>query len=152
RHVVRSFAGGVLAAVVDGLGHGHEAAEAARIAATTLEQSPLEPLPSLFRRCHERLRGTRGVVMSAASFRAAERTIFWLGAGTVEGLVWRAAPRGPSFARLILRGGVVGAHLPRLEVSPLAARPGDVLVLASDGIRSSFADEDPDGLPPKQAA
>jgi len=151
RHVVRPFAGGVLAAVVDGLGHGREAADAARIAVATLEQFPFEPLPTLFRRCHERLRGTRGVVMSAASFRAGERTMLWLGVGNVEGLVRRATPGRPS-DRLLLRGGVVGSYLPRLDVSLLPAHPGDVLIFASDGIHSSFAEEEPQALPPQRAA
>jgi len=152
RHVVRPFAGGVLAAVVDGLGHGHEAAEAARMAVATLEQFPFEPLPTLFRRCHERLRGTRGVVMSAASFRAGERTMLWLGVGNVEGVIKRATPRSPSSDRLLLRGGVVGSYLPRLDVSLLPAHPGDMLIFASDGVRSSFADEEPRALPPQRAA
>ena len=151
RHVVRPFAGGVLAAVVDGLGHGREAAEAARIAVATLEQFPFETLPTLFRRCHERLRGTRGVVMSAASFRAGEGTMLWLGVGNVEGLRKRATP-GTSSDRLLLRGGVVGSYLPRLDVSLLPAHPGDVLIFASDGVRSSFADEEVQALPPQQAA
>ena len=152
RHIVRPFAGGVLAAVMDGLGHGREAAEAARIAVATLEQFPFETLPTLFRRCHERLRGTRGVVMSAASFRAGERTMLWLGVGNVEGLMKRATPGTPSSDRLLLRGGVVGSYLPRLDVSLLPAHPGDVLIFASDGVRSSFADEEVQALPPQQAA
>jgi len=152
RYIVRPFAGGVLAAVVDGLGHGHEAAEAARIAVATLEQCPCEPLPTLFRRCHERLRGTRGVVMSAASFRAGERTMLWLGVGNVEGLMKRATPGIASSERLLLRGGLVGSYLPRLDVSLLPAHPGDVLIFASDGVRSSFADEEPQDLPAQKAA
>src|SRR5207245_2030712 len=65
-HLVREVGGGVLVAVVDGLGHGEEAAAAARLAVTTLDQFAPEPIASLVQRCHEALRGTRGAVMSVA--------------------------------------------------------------------------------------
>jgi len=82
-YVVEPFADGILVAVVDGLGHGREAAAAARLAVATLRRYPFEPLPVLFSRCHESLRQTRGVVLSAASFHARERTMAWLGVGNV---------------------------------------------------------------------
>ncbi len=65
-HLVREVGGGVLVAVVDGLGHGEEAALAARLAVTTLDRFAGEPVGSLVQRCHEALLGTRGVVMEAS--------------------------------------------------------------------------------------
>jgi hypothetical protein len=41
---------------------------------------------------------------------------------------------------LLLRGGVVGSHLPLLRAAVLPVTQGDTLVFATDGIRSSFAD------------
>jgi len=153
RHVVRPLAGGVLVAAVDGLGHGREAAAAARIAVATLEEFPFEPLPVLFHRCHERLRDTRGVVMSAAAFHAREQTITWLGVGNVEGVVQRVTSHGGRVSqRLLVRGGVVGGNLPHLGVSLLPQHPGDLLILATDGIRSAFAEEPTLSGPPQQAA
>src|SRR5437773_929428 len=67
-HLVKSVGSGVLAAVVDGLGHGAEAASAARAAVAVLERHAGEsPLP-LLQRCHRALIGTRGVVLSLAFF------------------------------------------------------------------------------------
>src|SRR5512138_909714 len=67
-HVITEFPGGVLVAVVDALGHGPAAAQAATLAIDTLRVRPADPLPELIRRCHQRLIGTRGVVLSLATF------------------------------------------------------------------------------------
>jgi negative regulator of sigma-B (phosphoserine phosphatase) len=153
RYVVEPFADGILVAVVDGLGHGHEAAAAAMIAAATIKRCAFEPLTVLFARCHESLRRTRGVVMSAASFHASERTMTWLGVGSVEGMLRRASARStPALEALMLRSGVVGSHLPRLSASVLAVNSGDTLVFASDGIRRGFAEALTPVVPPQRAA
>src|SRR5690606_18180403 len=63
-HVVAPFDGGVVVAVIDGLGHGPEAAHAARGAATVVTANAGAPLDSLLRGCHDALHHTRGVAMS----------------------------------------------------------------------------------------
>jgi len=77
-----------MAAVVDGVGHGKEAARAARKAIATLDLSVGKSPVALFQRCHEQLRSTRGVVMSLASFNANDNTLAWLGVGNVEGVLF----------------------------------------------------------------
>jgi len=139
-HLVRRASYGVLVGVIDGLGHGAEAAAAARVAVATLEHHVEEPLVALVRRCHERLLGTRGVVLSLASFRTADRMMTWIGVGNVEGVLVRADPRaGATDGSLLLRGGVVGVRVPDLHASVLRVEPGDTLIFATDGIRSDFA-------------
>ena len=90
RHVIQSFEGGMLVAVIDGLGHGEEAALAATEAARTIEALARESVIKILRACHEALRHTRGVVMSVASFNVADQTMVWMGVGNVEGLLLRA--------------------------------------------------------------
>ncbi len=141
RYVVKPFRGGALVAAVDGLGHGDEAAAAAKTAAAILEMYSPEPVVTLLRRCHERLRMTRGVVLSLASFAARESTMTWLGVGNIEGRLLRADPQAqPLRESLILRGGVVGRHLPTAYASLVAVAPGDILIFATDGIRSDFSE------------
>src|ERR1043166_5109907 len=65
-HLVKAVATGVLVAVVDGLGHGAEAATAARTAVHTLAEHAAESVLALLQRCHVALKGSRGVVMSLA--------------------------------------------------------------------------------------
>jgi len=138
-HIVKLIPEGALIAVVDGLGHGYGAAAASEIAIATLDAYAREPIISLIRRCHEALRGTRGVVMSIASLSLHDRTMVWLGVGKVEGVLLGADEKEPRQREdLLLRGGVLGYHLPPLRASTVPLMQGDTLVFATDGIRSGF--------------
>jgi phosphoserine phosphatase RsbX len=140
RHLVRKMGGSVLVAAIDGLGHGSEAAAAAQAAARILDRHVADPLPALLRRCHDGLSGTRGVALSVASYRSADRLLTWLGVGNVEGLILRADPRaGLADESLLLRPGVAGARLPDLQPSVVTVRPRDILIFATDGVRGDFA-------------
>jgi serine phosphatase RsbU (regulator of sigma subunit) len=127
--------GGVLVAVVDGLGHGPEAASAAKTAIAVLEDGRERELGARFLRCHERLRDTRGVVLSLALF--ATGSLTWLGVGNVDGVLLRSGAGAPE--QLLVRSGVVGRRLPSLELSRLAVSRGDTLILATDGVDHGFA-------------
>lgn len=138
-YIVQNFQDGVLLGVVDGLGHGEEAAAAGRAALEVLAESPESGVISLVKRCHERLRPTRGVVLSLASFKAKEKTMTWIGVGNVEGVFLRSDPQAiPRRESLLLRAGVAGGSLPRLSASIIPVSPSDMLIFATDGIRSGF--------------
>src|SRR5260221_5297539 len=91
-HLVKPFDGRVLVAVVDGVGHGDEAAAAARRAVEILDVYAAEPAIALVKRCHEALLKTRGVVLTVAKFHTAENTMTWLGVGNVESRPYSADP------------------------------------------------------------
>jgi negative regulator of sigma-B (phosphoserine phosphatase) len=140
-HWVRVSPLQAVVAVVDGVGHGKEAARAARGAIGILDQSVGKSPVALFQRCHQQLRSTRGVVMSLASFNASDNTLTWLGVGNVEGVLLRGHSHILSGQETLLqRPGVLGDHLPRLSTSVIQVSAGDVLVFATDGIRQGFAD------------
>jgi phosphoserine phosphatase RsbX len=153
RFLVAPAGRGVLLAVVDGLGHGAEAAEAARTAVATLERHAGEPPSQLIQRCHHDLRGTRGVVMSVAAIDGSAGTVTWLGVGNVAGVL-RAAGRDarPARASLIAPGGIVGSELPRLHPHVLPLARGDLILLATDGVREGFADGVTGAATPQQLA
>ena len=137
KYIVAAIPHGMLVAVVDALGHGKDAAAAAELAIATLREHAHEPVVALLRRCDAELRRTRGAVMSLAAFNAQATTMTWCGVGNVEGVLLSAgAPR----QSIVLRGGVVGYRLPPLNATALAVRPGDTLILATDGVRSGFAE------------
>jgi serine phosphatase RsbU (regulator of sigma subunit) len=139
-HVVQAFPGGALVAVVDGLGHGADAAAAAQRAVAELAAFGQESVISLVRRCHQALTGTRGVVMCLASFNGADDTMTWLGIGNVAGLLLHADARSvPQLESVVMRGGVVGYELPPLRAAVTTLNPGDLLVLATDGIKPEFS-------------
>jgi len=137
-HVVATLPRGALLAVIDGLGHGAEAAEAAREAATILREHAGAPVSELIELCHEGLRKTRGAVMSVASLDMRSSTIDWCGVGNVEGVLFRRAAAASTREAMSTRGGVVGYRLPQLRVSTLSVSAGDTLVLTTDGIRNDF--------------
>ena len=154
RHIVAPYRGGMLIAVVDALGHGDEAAAAAAIAERALCESPEETVIGAVKRCHEALRGSRGVVMSIARFDAGQSVLTWLGIGNVEGVVVQT-PAGHAAvrARLLNRGGVVGSSLPHLRAEVLDMSAGALLVFATDGVESAFADiMGPDPRPVQEIA
>lgn len=140
-HVVEPFEGGVLVGVIDGLGHGPAAAQAARDAAALIRTMPAEPVDTIIRRCHDDQRGARGVVLSLASFRQGPAQLSFCGIGNVDGLLLRA--RGAELQRQALpsRGGVVGSHMPSPRVETFALVVGDVVLLTTDGIRQGYAAE-----------
>lgn len=139
-YLVKPLSGRILVAVVDALGHGHEAAEAARVAVSVLERDAEEPVTVLLQRCDVALRPTRGAVVSLAVFDQRAKTMTWIGVGNVEGLLLPADPGArPVRDSLVQRGGVVGSRLPPLLSSVKPIHRGDLLVLATDGIRTDFA-------------
>ncbi|MGB7023838.1 MAG: SpoIIE family protein phosphatase [Candidatus Acidiferrales bacterium] len=138
-YVIIQSSTGALVAVIDGLGHGEDAAAAARMAAETLQENDNLSVIPLFRMCHQKLRDTRGVVMSIATFNPMESTVTWLGVGNVEGVLLHRDSCGTVSQELLsLRGGVVGDQLPNLIASILPVSRGDTLVFATDGVRSDF--------------
>lgn len=127
---------GLLLAVIDGLGHGPEASEAAELAAQVLRDRPEQPLEWLVQECHQALLRTRGAVIALASIRP-ERSA-WIGVGNIEGKLIRPALQPLTPTLLPQLGGIVGYQLPNLHASPLRLTPDDLLILASDGLRTDF--------------
>jgi negative regulator of sigma-B (phosphoserine phosphatase) len=142
RYVVQFFPGGILLAVIDGLGHGDSAALAASAAESILRAQPQEPVIPLVRLCHEALRTTRGVVMSIVSFDTSHGLINWVGVGNVRGVLRRAGLTStPPREELLLRGGVIGGQMPPLQAAVIPVSRGDTLFLATDGIHGEFVRE-----------
>jgi negative regulator of sigma-B (phosphoserine phosphatase) len=154
-HLIKGVERGVLAAMVDGVGHGRVAAAAARLAVSTLEAHAGKGIVTLFRLCHQSLQGTRGAVINLVSFDGEQNEMMWLGVGNVAGVLLRTGGRkaGRPCEGLSPRGGVVGYKLPPLQASVLPVEPGDTVVLATDGINPNFeADVDTEISPREMAA
>jgi phosphoserine phosphatase RsbX len=142
QHLVKSIPQGILVAVIDGLGHGQEAAHAAKTAVATLTAAADHAsVIMLIQRCHEALSHTRGVVMSLAMFNEQDHTMTWAGVGNVAGVLLRAdSTTNPTQENILLRGGVVGfQQLPPLTAAVISVMPGDLLIFATDGLDSNFS-------------
>jgi hypothetical protein len=140
RHVVRRDGSRALIAVVDGLGHGESAVAAAEAAVRTLESNGSHELVPMVLRLHERLRGTRGVVVSLAIVDLEARRLHWLGVGNVAGVLAHrvAGDKRAPHEGLVPMGGIVGSNLPPLCPVSLPIAAGDTLVFATDGIDVDF--------------
>jgi len=139
-HLVCCNRNGILVAAIDGIGHGEEAANASKTAAALFKSSADEPIISLVEQCHEKLRATRGVVLSLAWIDPDHGMMTWLGVGNVQGVLMRAdAKKGNGQESLLLRAGVVGSQLPALQATVLPIVRGDTLFFATDGVRSDFS-------------
>jgi negative regulator of sigma-B (phosphoserine phosphatase) len=136
-HVVVPHARGALIAVIDGCGHGPEAARAAAVAAAILRAQPEGSAQFHLGRCHTALADSRGAVMTIADYNARQQTLTLCGVGNVETTLFHAAPSPgtPAESNILLRGGVVGGQLPPLHSSIIPVKAGDVLVMLTDGLR-----------------
>jgi negative regulator of sigma-B (phosphoserine phosphatase) len=139
--VVTLLPDGALVAAIDGLGHGREAARAAGTVGDVLRNTRSHDLVSLVERCHTALKGTRGAVISLAFLSSMRSTMTWLGVGNVEG---RLVSGVPSVTRtkgsLAVASGLPGHELPKVSAATLDIRPGDIMLLATDGIAPGFAE------------
>ena len=144
---------GMLMAVIDALGHGAAAESTARRAAVILEQYAQEPLTILIERCHRALVGDRGVVMGVAVIDGTRCTMTWAGVGNITGLLLPCRVEGRRrYERLMTPPGIVGSQLPALKAAIVPLTKGDVVMVATDGLREGFAEgilpgrEDPQRL------
>jgi len=112
---VRAGPVSALLAVMDGIGHGPEAAAAAQAAVDVLSGHATAPLPWLMDRCHLAVRELRGLTMGIARIETGESSITWLGVGSVQGVLLHAAG-GTAETResLCVGRGLVGYRLTRL--------------------------------------
>jgi len=136
-YVVREYAEGqVLVSIIDGLGGGSEAERAARLAAQLLEQYPDYPLQDLIRRSHTALHSTRGAVIGLLRLEQATCHATYVGVGNIGVQVYSRQPIKP-----ISKNGILGFRLPSLLELRYVYDPGDIFVLYSDGVSSSFAQD-----------
>nr|WP_221333645.1 SpoIIE family protein phosphatase [Nocardia transvalensis] len=142
RSIVLDAGGGaVLFAVLDGLGHGKAAGEAADRAAQVLSENRAEPLDVLMVMCHRAMADTRGAAVSLALF-SSKNQLHWLGVGNVESRVVTAGHGKPVLrATAMLTGGIVGYLLPpNLQTQTVSVRPGELLLMVTDGIVDDYVD------------
>jgi serine/threonine protein phosphatase PrpC len=139
--LVKSVGTSTFVAVVDGLGHGEDAASSAHAAVAALDRYSGESFSELVKRCHTALAGMRGVVLGMAMLDPRAATMTWLGVGNVFGVLLRAdrASR-PARVSLVPVAGFIGSELPNPTARVIPLIRGDTLILASDGIQEGFAE------------
>ena len=120
--------------VIDGLGHGPDAALAATLAREALMEAPqLLPLDGL-RVCHRALAGTRGAAISMASIDLAAVQLTYAGVGNVMGHLWQDGRH----EELVGYPGIVGSVLPTLRSFSMPLQRRWLVAMHTDGISARF--------------
>lgn len=133
--LVRGRGERILIAVVDGLGHGVDAAIAADAAIASIERTQSQPLAQIVQAAHGALRPTRGAALSVAELDAKTRQIRFAGVGNVGGVVMSSDTRTRAFVN---SPGIVGHTLPRVHELTYEWPVGGTVVLFSDGITARW--------------
>lgn len=124
----------VAAVVVDGLGHGSEAALAAERAVRAFAGNPFRDPVGHLQEMHSAMSGTRGGAVAIALFNRVGQSLRFAGIGNVGARVV-----GPGQTRgLASMPGIVGVQLRRPQSFDQAGVTGQLLVLFSDGIQSRW--------------
>ena len=129
--------------VVDGLGHGPLAADAARHAIDACHADPDADPEELLRSIHKRTQGTRGVAAAACRIDLASGHVRFAGVGNIAASVLApgAAGRG-----LMSHNGILGVQAPRIRAFEQVLPPGGLLVMHSDGLQTRWNLDDFPGL------
>ena len=142
--VIREEGAVLLLAVIDGLGHGPIAAEAAQLAVTALAGLSLQaPVLEMIKSVHDRLRGSRGVAATLCVIR--DQRVEVCAVGNVQ------LSSSNATVPLVLSPGVLGARVAKFHVCQWTLKQGARLALFSDGISSRVTWEDVRKLPPESA-
>lgn len=122
--------GGCSICVVDGLGHGLAASDAAREALLAFRENPLASPVQCMEAIHSRLRSTRGAAAALATIDLGARTVGFIGVGNIAGMVTET----PESRSLVSMSGTMGHAVRVLREFHYPWSSKSRLILHSDGV------------------
>jgi anti-sigma regulatory factor (Ser/Thr protein kinase) len=132
---VRYAGGSLLVALLDGLGHGPLAAEAARRAIDVfLRVDPASEPQGILREVHQRIKSTRGAVMAVARFEPAIALMTFAGVGNIVSVV----QAGDATQHLLSTDGTVGYNIRTIRPTSASWTPGCVFIATTDGLSTRW--------------
>jgi hypothetical protein len=124
----------LLLTVVDGLGHGILASEAAREAERVFAAAGSNSPTPILQDSHDALKKTRGAAMAVASLDFERRVLSFAGIGNIGSSVVR-----PNGSRgMASHNGTLGHHLHRIQEFSFPWELDSILVMHSDGLKSAW--------------
>jgi len=134
--------GGLSAMLVDGLGHGEEAEQAAFCGRAAFCAEPFNAPHLLMEDMHQAMKNSRGGAVAIARFDARRDSLDFAGIGNVSAcLVTPEKTRG-----LASHPGIVGAQYRKIQTFDYAPVNANLLILHSDGLQSRWNLRDYPGL------
>ena len=136
--LVQPLARGLLAAIIDVLGHGEQAHTLARFCERWLATHAHADVADLVQNLHREIKGSVGAALTLAYLDIEARSMTVVGVGNTRlyGL------RVPSLCIDAQPGIVGGSNLPRLRATVVPIAPQDVLLFTSDGISEQLDVQD----------
>lgn len=129
--------------LVDGLGHGMSAHEAANAALATFREAPLEEPVNLMGALNTGMAGTRGGAVAVAQYVRESGVLRYAGIGNIAGgLLTIEGSRG-----LASHPGIVGVQARRAQSFDFPHSQGKLLLMYSDGLQSRWNHKEYPGLP-----
>ena len=122
--------------VVDGLGHGPSAAEAAEAAVSAFRSAPSAEPEEIMAVAHSTLRGTRGATMAIARLDQECDEIRYAGLGNIAGTI--VDPASDRATHMISLNGTVGHSVQRIQSYNYPWPRGATLILHSDGLSARW--------------
>ena len=129
--------------MVDGLGHGLKAHEAASEAENVFRMNVAEQPGVVLARLHAALHSTRGAAAALAVVDLATGTMTYAGVGNIAGTIVRADGQTQG---LVSNNGTVGADTISVKEFQYQWRAGEQLVMHTDGLRTRWSLKDRPGL------
>ena len=120
--------------VVDGLGHGPAAEQAAKVILSFVSQNLDRSLQALFAGADEAARETRGAAVGLALVNLREMSLTHAGVGNTRAQLLQQT--GRALSALSSSNGIVGAGYKKLCPETVSFAPGDLLLLYTDGFPS----------------
>ena len=127
---VASSGGRTVVTVVDGLGHGPDAAEAARAALRVFHAECAARPGEIVDRMHDPLRSTRGAAVAVAEIDVPGAAVRYAGVGNIAGVI----VTDRESRSLVSHAGTVGHQMRRVQEFTYPWRPQSLLVMHSDGV------------------
>lgn len=139
-YFVKRYEDKIVFAVIDGLGHGQGAQEAAQVAVDCLENFYRRPFAEILQLCHQRLKKTRGAAMSLCHINLKDRVMTHAGIGNVNTRVYSSEKTPAPFSI----NGTLGVAMRTVKVDDYPLPENSTIIMFSDGISGHFS---PDNLP-----
>lgn len=126
--------GRIVLFVVDGLGHGPEAAKAARAAVEAVERNAQLDAAHLLEAVHGALRSTRGAAGAVALLQPESELCTFCGVGNIS-----ASIRSPGIARsMVSHNGILGHQVRKMQEFSYPFPRGALCIAHSDGIATHW--------------
>lgn len=128
--------------VADGLGHGHDAAEASLQAVKVLQKEP-EAFPNrILQSSHQQMRGGRGAAVAVAKIDVHSEELRYCGVGNIAGSIFSEEKR----QHLLSHNGIVGTNMQKVQEFVHKWTDESLVIMHSDGIGTRWSLDNYTGL------